>query len=719
MLITNVNHVFALGTPQIVSVDPGSPQPVGTSVSVHATVSWDNDFRAIRICFGGTNYCQEQGSPDITRTFDTSGLSAGTYQIIVQVASKSDTSWSNPNSTSTSFELTAALSQSPTDTPIPPSPPKGPSLSTFDVNPSSAIVGDQISIHIVVNSSNPGATKLNVSCGGVSKNETSEIDFTSTWNTSGCPSGIATVTSISRDVNDPNWTNPYTLTRTITLSAVQVPNPVPSANFNADSTNIMSGQCTYLHWSTSNTTGVDIDGTTVDNSGSTQVCPTVTKKYTLTAHGAGGDANRNITIIVTAQPLAPAVVDSFRTGDIINIGGNIQVIISGIRRLIPNPDTLDALGISRRQIDNRGFSDFDLNTIPKGSNIPDVDRDYSGFIDFKNSYFPNSIPIIPFLPTGTPLSPVNPKCQITSFSTSPTSPQTPGTLISISANGTCDTSVRAMRIKIDGENIYEIGAPSLTTTWKTPSAEGSHTIRVEVAGRDDNDWAYAGGQSIEFIVSKSLVYPLPSETPIVTPTSMPWFCQIPLLGIYFCPPPVKSASVTNKDCHPQCVELARDERLDSIIWIPPSPTITTAKDFYEAALQSKPFDWVSQKMIVRVRDLENPSDQIQAGDLVYWPQGCGYVSFSGGHIGYVTSYQDGHLMIEDANWDNNCGTRREEIKLLDCMRFITSPQPINTQSIIPSPDLSLPSESDASASLKHGFLDWINAIISKLNQPIH
>jgi surface antigen len=89
----------------------------------------------------------------------------------------------------------------------------------------------------------------------------------------------------------------------------------------------------------------------------------------------------------------------FSTGDIIQIGYDVFVIVNGQRRLVPNPDTLDALGIPRSWIDNKGFSDSQLSTISRGADIPDVNRDYSGLIAFKNVYFPNTTPF-----TATPSS---------------------------------------------------------------------------------------------------------------------------------------------------------------------------------------------------------------------------------------------------------------------------------------------------------------------------
>lgn len=71
---------------------------------------------------------------------------------------------------------------------------------------------------------------------------------------------------------------------------------------------------------------------------------------------------------------------------IINIGPDVFVIFCGERRLVPNPVTLDALGINRNMIDNMRMSDAELTAIPKGPDIPDITRDPAGFQAFKNMY---------------------------------------------------------------------------------------------------------------------------------------------------------------------------------------------------------------------------------------------------------------------------------------------------------------------------------------------
>jgi hypothetical protein len=104
----------------------------------------------------------------------------------------------------------------------------------------------------------------------------------------------------------------------------------------------------------------------------------------------------------SAKPEAPKAIDSFGDRDIIKIGDDIFVIWRGQRRLVPNSDTLDALGITRSEINNKGFSDHELLDIPQGRDIPDVNREYTAFMDFKNMVFPGREPIRPAVDTPVP-----------------------------------------------------------------------------------------------------------------------------------------------------------------------------------------------------------------------------------------------------------------------------------------------------------------------------
>lgn len=388
-----VQKARALGTPQIVSINPSSPAQAGTSIRIRVRIDWDSEYRAMRIRFGNEGW-QESSETEFERAFGTNNYSPGWYTIRVEAARGGDNDWANPTVTEAQFEITGQ-----------PKPSKGPSISQFNFNPSGgANVGDSVNIHIKVDSNNPGATTLTADCGGLSKNETSEVEFDSNWNTSGCPAQAVNILVCSRAVDDPNWTNATCSSRSYTLSSPPALVPVPTAQLWADNNQVPKGQCTYLHWQTSNADRVDIDGNKVQNSGVQQVCPTVTKKYTLTATNQSGTANRNLTVIVSDQPSTINVADYFQAGDIIQIGYDIFVIINSERRRVPNPETLDALGISRSWINNKGFGDSDLITIPLGQDIPDVNRDPSGFAAFKNRYFSNTTPIIPVTePTAPPV----------------------------------------------------------------------------------------------------------------------------------------------------------------------------------------------------------------------------------------------------------------------------------------------------------------------------
>lgn len=394
-LFANVESINALGTPEIVSINPPSGSQVGSNVCIRAKVAWDPDFRSMRIRFGNEGW-NESAEIEFERCFGTGNLGAGWYTIRVEVA-KVNEDWSTATATETGYELTSP--------PPPPGPSRGPNISVFSFNPESAIVGDSVNIHIKVDSNNPGATTLTVGCGSISKNETSEVEFDSTWNTSSCGNGNIRVKVCSRATDDPNWTNPNCTDRTYSLAPRQSTVPAPQASFWADSESIIPGSCTYLHWATTDANSVNIDGSAVNLSGDQRVCPTVTKRYSLSVYGNGGNASRNLTVVVSGNPQSPNVANYFTTKDLIDISGNLYVIVNGEKRHIPNPETLDALGISRGMIDNKGFSASDLNKIPTGADVPDVKVDKAGFDDFKARYFPNLVPIVPNQGSITTVSP--------------------------------------------------------------------------------------------------------------------------------------------------------------------------------------------------------------------------------------------------------------------------------------------------------------------------
>lgn len=77
----------------------------------------------------------------------------------------------------------------------------------------------------------------------------------------------------------------------------------PTASLSAASASIEQGACTNLNWSTTNASSVSIDPGigNVQPSGSREVCPSSTTRYTLTATGAGGSRTDSTTVGVTPK----------------------------------------------------------------------------------------------------------------------------------------------------------------------------------------------------------------------------------------------------------------------------------------------------------------------------------------------------------------------------------------------------------------------------------
>lgn len=85
------------------------------------------------------------------------------------------------------------------------------------------------------------------------------------------------------------------------------PAPAPTISLSADSASLEQGACTNLTWSTANASSASIDQGigSVQPSGSRQVCPESTTRYTLTAAGAGGSRTESTTVNVVPKPPAP------------------------------------------------------------------------------------------------------------------------------------------------------------------------------------------------------------------------------------------------------------------------------------------------------------------------------------------------------------------------------------------------------------------------------
>jgi OOP family OmpA-OmpF porin len=86
---------------------------------------------------------------------------------------------------------------------------------------------------------------------------------------------------------------------------VATPAPAaPTVSLSASAASVEQGACSNLNWSTSNATSASIDQGigSVELTGSKQVCPTSTTRYTLTATGEGGSRTESTTVSVVSKP---------------------------------------------------------------------------------------------------------------------------------------------------------------------------------------------------------------------------------------------------------------------------------------------------------------------------------------------------------------------------------------------------------------------------------
>ena len=111
----------------------------------------------------------------------------------------------------------------------------------------------------------------------------------------------------------------YTESATITIRTPALPDPDPVTidTFTRDDATIERGESTRIRWTTSNATGVTLNGAAVNQDGSMLVSPTADTDYELIANGPGGPVSQTITVEVTEPPPPPTdpEVVSFAASD--------------------------------------------------------------------------------------------------------------------------------------------------------------------------------------------------------------------------------------------------------------------------------------------------------------------------------------------------------------------------------------------------------------------
>lgn len=175
----------------------------------------------------------------------------------------------------------------------------GPQITQFDFDPQNGSnVGQTVTIHFAWQCSpNCGAAKVTVDCGGGDQIENTSGKFDFHWNTNGCSNGGKNVTLCTKSTPDEQWMNSNCMTKGYELTG-NPPAGQPTVDFRTNKSTISPGDCAIMYWSTNGATSVIIDNNSVALSGDTQVCPTVTTKYSLRADGPGGTAYANFSIEV-------------------------------------------------------------------------------------------------------------------------------------------------------------------------------------------------------------------------------------------------------------------------------------------------------------------------------------------------------------------------------------------------------------------------------------
>lgn len=114
-----------------------------------------------------------------------------------------------------------------------------------------------------------------------------------------------TFTRTSTLTRTPTLTRTNTPTNTPTFTSTATPSGTPEIQFYADSTVILRGQCTILHWRMQYALAVILNNEPVTENGYRQVCPTTTTNYILHVSYSGVVTFREITIQVITLTITP------------------------------------------------------------------------------------------------------------------------------------------------------------------------------------------------------------------------------------------------------------------------------------------------------------------------------------------------------------------------------------------------------------------------------
>jgi outer membrane protein OmpA-like peptidoglycan-associated protein len=108
----------------------------------------------------------------------------------------------------------------------------------------------------------------------------------------------------------------------------------PTVSLSANPATVEAGKCATLAWSSTNATGASIEPGigSVGASGSREVCPDTTTKYTITASGPGGSQMASETVNVTPKAVPPPPPPAAKVIDRLAIHVNFDTAKSDIRK---------------------------------------------------------------------------------------------------------------------------------------------------------------------------------------------------------------------------------------------------------------------------------------------------------------------------------------------------------------------------------------------------
>ena len=439
------------------------------------------------------------------------------------------------NTPATSTPLPVPTSSNKTATPQPISPsatsPQGCSLPIEDLSfsPSSAIVGTTVNIHAKATWNNCfRAMRLKID--GNVVYELGSPEFTYSWNTSGYSAGNHTVRLEVAAQNDNNWANPsvsestYSLQAGVTATQPVQPNttptpqicqapPIEDLSFNPSSATV--GTTVNVHakatWNSCfRAMRLKIDGNIVYELGS----PEFTYSWNTSGYSAGGhtirlevaaqgdnswsspsvrEANFTLQAGATATPIpctAPPIEDlSFNPGSPATVGMTVNVHAKATWN--------SCFRSMRLKIDGNivyelGSPEWNYNWNTSGYSTGNHTIRLEVAAQGDNSWSNPSVREVTYTlqagATPTPVPCTAPPIEDLSFN--PGSPATVGTTVNVHAKATWNSCFRSMRLKIDGNIVYELGSPEWNYSWNTSGySVGGHTIRLEVAAQGDNSWS--------------------------------------------------------------------------------------------------------------------------------------------------------------------------------------------------------------------------------------